>query len=378
MQIRIIYYKGKSDATFIRTLSYAEGFVQNGISVRLSFLLPPEQGWTMENNIGITQENLFEGCPLILKKFRPTVYFYSLCKLLRSIGKGDVLYFTLPFLNTIVAAFAKLRGAKFFMEFTELPYYKINPGLLRYITSTSQLLAAKLADFVCVISKGLADFYHHAGVSRIHVINMFVDIERFKDAQVDSNDFQQNLITYCGSVCNSKDGVDILIKSFVIVHEKHPEARLRIIGTTSEMAMKSLQNLVKFSGVEEYVEFTGRVPFQNIPQLLKNSGILALARPSSAQAQYGFPTKLGEYLCTARPVVITRTGEIDLFLKDGESCLFAKADDVNDFAEKLNWCFENYEDAVKIGQNGSKVACTSFSALIETKKVLEEIRKIVN
>lgn len=378
MQIRIVYYKGKSDATFIRTLGYAKGFVQNGASVRFSFLLPPEKGWSMENYNGIARDNLFEGCPLVLNRFRPTIYFFSLCKLLRSVRKGDILYFTLPFLNTIVAAFAKLKGAKFFMEFTEIPYYKIKPGLLRYITSSSQILAAKRADFICVISKGLANFYRHVGITRIHVINMFVDIERFKDVQVDLKDFQQNLITYCGSVSNSKDGVDILIKSFAIVHKKHPEARLRIVGSTSEAAMKSLQNLVKISGVEECVEFTGRVPFENIPQLLKNSGILALARPSSTQAQYGFPTKLGEYLCTSRPVVITRTGEIDHFLKDGESCLFAKADDINDFAEQLNWCFENYENATQIGRNGCNVACTNFSALIETKKVLMEIGRIVN
>lgn len=257
------------------------------------------------------------------------------------------------------------------MEFTEIPYYKIKPGLLRYITSTSQILAAKRADFICVISKGLADFYRHVGITRIHVINMFVDIERFKDVQVDSNDFQQNLITYCGSVSNSKDGVDILIKSFAIVHKKHPEARLRIVGSTSESAMKSLQNLVEISGVEECVEFTGRVPFDNIPQLLKNSGILALARPSSTQAQYGFPTKLGEYLCTSRPVVITRTGEIDHFLKDRESCVFAIPDDVDDFAEKLNWCLDNYEIAKQIGENGCRVACDNFSASIESQKVLD-------
>ena len=54
-----------------------------------------------------------------------------------------------------------------------------------------------------------------------------------------------------------------------------------------------------------------------MPKYLCNAKLLALARPDSIQAQGGFPTKLGEYLATGRPVVVTKVGEIPDYLEDG-------------------------------------------------------------
>lgn len=378
MHIRILYYKGKNDATFVRTLSYSKGFIQNGATVSISFLLPPEVGWNMDFRNGIKTEDLFIGCPSILKKFRVTTYLYSISKFLKSIKKNDILFFSLPYLNSLVAAKAKRKKARFFMEFTEIPYYKIKPGVLRLFQSKSQFYAAKRADFVCVISQGLSRYYQNKGIEKIYVINMFVDFDRFTANDDNETQYDPNLISYCGTVSNSKDGVDILIKSFALTHTTHPSARLNIIGSTSHEAMKTLHDLVQDLQVEGSVSFLGRVPYKSIPILLKQSGILALARPSSCQAEYGFPTKLGEYLCSTRPVVITRTGEIDHFLTDHESCVFAMPDNAVDFSEKLNWCLDNYPSATMIGKNGYYVAKTYFSAYLETKKIINILETSTN
>ena len=45
--------------------------------------------------------------------------------------------------------------------------------------------------------------------------------------------------------------------------------------------------------------------------------MLVLARPDNIQAKGGFPTKLGEYLATGNPVVVTKVGEIPNYLIDG-------------------------------------------------------------
>jgi len=371
MHIRIIYYKGKNDATFLRTLGFAKGFVSNGSDVRFTFLLPPEDNWHLDSSDNIVQENIFESCPSFFKRCRFAIYLYSICKTLFTLKRDELLFFTLPYFNVLLALASKAKKVHYFMEFTEYPYYKIVPGVLRYIQSTSQLIAAKYADFVCVISNGLREYYTKKGISRICVVNMFVDTKRFTSLNSELSIVNPELISYCGSVSNLKDGVDILIKSFHIVHQSHPFARLRIIGTASQELMNSLKELTLNLGIEDYVEFTGRVSYDSMPSLLYQSGILALARPSSIQAQYGFPTKLGEYLCTSRPVVVTRTGEIDHFLKDVDSCVFARPDDIEDFATKLNWCIENYQEATKIGRNGLKVALDCFSAENETKKVID-------
>ena len=102
--------------------------------------------------------------------------------------------------------------------------------------------------------------------------------------------------------------------------------------------------------------------------------MLALARPDRLQAQNGFPTKLGEYLATGKPVVVTRVGEIPLFIKHGENGYLADPTPES-FSKQLSWVADNYEQAKKTGQNGKKLAENEFSYFVQSKKVLEFMNK---
>lgn len=110
-----------------------------------------------------------------------------------------------------------------------------------------------------------------------------------------------------------------------------------------------------------------------MPQLLKNAEILALDRPDSLQAQCGFPTKLGEYLLTGNPVVVTKVGDIPRFLVHEESALLANQRDPQDFAEKIKWALDNPVLVRKIGETGEKIALREFNNVSETHKMIDVI-----
>ena len=135
-------------------------------------------------------------------------------------------------------------------------------------------------------------------------------------------------------------------------------------------------NLINNLGIKKSVVFTGIVSAAEMPQILKNAAVLALDRPESLQAQCGFPTKLGEYLLTENPVVVTKVGDIPLFLKDGETALIAEERDPQDFSSKLIWALQNAEEASKIGKAGALVAMREFNYLNETKKIIDVIKRL--
>ena len=134
--------------------------------------------------------------------------------------------------------------------------------------------------------------------------------------------------------------------------------------------MELIENL----GVKNSVIFTGIVSAAEIPQILKNATVLALDRPDSLQAQCGFPTKLGEYLLTENPVVVTKVGDIPLFLKDGETALLAEERNPHEFSSKLLWALEHPAEAIEIGKAGAQVAMREFNYLNETKKIIKAIQ----
>ncbi len=256
-----------------------------------------------------------------------------------------------------------------FYECTEIPFYgrkkTINSWLKEYVKKYLSLRATGML----VISKSLKNYFHNLGIENIAVINMFVDIDRFKNVEQKKS---EKYIAYCGWVSEYKDGVDVLIKAFNVFSKQHNEYKLYIIGDfISKNDEINLLNLVASLGLTDKIVFTGKVTPAIMPSYLCGAQMLALARPNNEQAKYGFPTKLGEYLATGNPVVVTRVGEIGDFLRDGVNCKMSEPDDPNSFAQSLSWVADNYNDAIKLGQGGKKLTEDVFSSKTQVLAAFE-------
>ena len=262
-----------------------------------------------------------------------------------------------------------------FYECTEVPFYGRKKTLSSWLKEIIKCFLAKRTTGMLVISKALADYFDKQGIGNIAIINMFVDTKRFDDVKYDTD---RKYIAYCGTISPFKDGVDCLIKAFASFHKSHPDYELKLIGRfENEEAEKNLKGLVKEYHLEQAVCFTGMINPGDMPRLLCSAQMLALARPDNEQARYGFPTKLGEYLVTGKPVVVTQVGEIGDFLKDGVNCRMSEPGNPKAFADCMSWVAENAEDAAKLGLAGKELTKSEFSSDKQSQKALEFINRIV-
>lgn len=305
--------------------------------------------------------------------FRRLTLFRYIHRFLNRLKEGDIVYtYSLSLLTKMCE---EVKGVRVFAERTEHPEATVAfPNPLLALSDAEIITTINHLSGLFVISNPLREYYENLGIdpSKIHVLNMTVDVERFKNIKKAA--CREKYIAYCGNVSNNKDGVDILIKSFALVCKKRPDIKLFIIGKTpSQTEASDNLRLIKSLGIEERIVFTGVVSSEQMPQLLKDAVVLALARPDNLQAKYGFPTKLGEYLLTENPVVVTSVGDIPLFLKDGVSALISEPSDVGMFAEKLLWALDNPGEASAVGKAGAAVAAEFFNSDIETKKLLSVI-----
>lgn len=231
-------------------------------------------------------------------------------------------------------------------------------------------------DIIFLMTNSLFEFYKKTKNSetKLFLIPMTVDSTRFRKSKPIFKN-KQFTITYVGLMNNKKDGVDILIKAFSIVNKKYPNTKLKLIGPKKPV-QDYLQQLkiIKNKNLEDKVEYLGEISRNKVPNLLLESDCLALARPKSIQAQYGFPTKLGEYLMTGKPVVVTSVGDITYYLKDNYNAFIAEPDNVQDFANKIINVINDKENAKKVGKNGKSIALSFF----DSKKQSENIVKILN
>lgn len=169
-------------------------------------------------------------------------------------------------------------------------------------------------------------------------------------------------IAYCGSMYTDKDGVPDLIEAFGLIANEYTDIQLYLIGDNSDVdKFKTVRSKINESKVKERIICTGHIERNKMPELLCNATILALCRPANIQAQGGFPTKLGEYLATAKPIVITDVGDHTKYLQDRKSAFIALPDNPVDFAAKIRECLINKKLACSVGNAGFQVALDQFN-----------------
>lgn len=351
-----------------RVLAYIKGFAELGNNVCVYFLISDtERTKEIISVPNVKVVSLWENDGYFARKSKKVSFFKNLFLFARKCQWGDVVFLfgIRDYMHLILGLLQ--RKTKVFFESTEHPFvFGLQKNKIRYLTYKHTL---KKLDGLFVISKSLYEYYSTVGVQidKIEIINMFVDTERFNNLEKTTS---EKFIAYCGAVSYDKDGANILIEAFSIFHKTHPEYKLKIIGKgVDSTTIDRLKDLAKSLSVEEDVIFTGPISPSEMPQMLYDASILALARPNNLQAQNGFPTKLGEYLATGNPVVVTKVGDIPLFVKHQENGFLS--DPIPEcFAEQLTFVADNYSMAKEVGERGRKLAFTEFSYKTQTAKAL--------
>lgn len=350
-----------------RLIAFLRGFDAQGQAAHVYFLWPDEKRSKVSESFrNITVHYMWSDNGSNNRYLRFLGGLFNFRRFLKLLKHGDSVFVMGS--SMFVSGLVKKEGLKVYQERTEHPeIVKESPSFIQKIYLAS---CPKMAGMF-VISTKLKETYERLGAKNVHIVNVVVDSSRFAGLKKTTD---EKYIAYCGTASNNKDGVDDLIKAFVIVAKTHPDVKLKIMGKapTKDDEFGNLK-LVEQMGVKDKVEFTGVIPSSAMPQMLKNATIVALARPDSLQAQCGFPTKLGEYLLSANPVVVTRVGDIPMFLKDKETALLAQERNPEDFASKILWALEHPQEAEAIGLRGAEVALKEFNYLTESKKIIDVI-----
>lgn len=360
-----------------RMLAYIKGLSELNVDTTVMFFFPNENRSMIQQKYPhVTFQYMWAKDRPCGRAFRGIRYVKYIFQVFRQLKKGDNVY--LYNMEDVMAILLWKKGIKIYAERGEHPQiYPLGspiyrPSLKRYFKQISRI------DGLFVISQALKRYYVENGMpeEKVHVINIIVDPSRFDNITEDGH--HEDYIAYCGTASNNKDGVDELIKAFAITCKTHTNVKLYIIGKTPSKndESKNLQ-LIDQLGIKDKIVFTGIVKAKEMPALLTKAKVLALDRPDNIQAKYGFPTKLGEYLLTKKPVVITRVGDIPLFLRDNYNAFIARPEDSTDFAKKLNYVLDNYQEALEVGTRGFDLALQEFNYLTETRKMVGHIANIL-
>lgn len=124
-------------------------------------------------------------------------------------------------------------------------------------------------------------------------------------------------------------GVPLLLEAFAALRERHPEARLKIVGDGPARADCEARALAL--GLTERAEFLGYRAMDEVPALLDAADLLVL--PSFAE---GLPVVLMEALAARIPVIASRVAGVQELVEDGETGYAIPAGDLESLIARMD------------------------------------------
>lgn len=175
------------------------------------------------------------------------------------------------------------------------------------------------------------------------------------------------ILGYVG-VMGSQDGVDYLIRALDCLVHRLGRTQVRLVLVGSGSSVPELRHLVTDLNLDRYVTFTGKVPFAEVPAYIAGFDICCTPDPRNAYNDSCTTIKTMEYMALGKPVVCFETTENMKTAR--EAALYAKDNDIEEYAEKLNQLVGDPTTRVKLGELGRRRILNELSWLHQAQRLI--------
>lgn len=228
----------------------------------------------------------------------------------------------------------------------------------KVITATSEFLADATMRFLADKSRG------------IKVIPFGVDVDFFKRIDKRPANPEPLNISFIKHL-KVKYGPDILIKAFASL--KPAESGLKLIMAGEGEMEGELKALVNSSGINDSVEFTGRLTMNEVRDVLERTDIFV--QPSVYQSE-SFGVAAVEAQTMEIPVIATRVGGVPEVVKDGVTGFLVDAGNIDALASKMATLAAEPALRLKLGEAGREYVLQKYDWR-ENAKMMEEVYREV-
>ncbi len=215
-------------------------------------------------------------------------------------------------------------------------------------------LTFALADTVIATNESYREIALTRGRKRpedVFVVRSGPDLSRFQPVPVNEvyKRQKQYLVGYVG-VMGEPEGIDYLLESIrhIIYDQKRQDIHFMLIG--SGPMFKQLQNLTVQLGIEEFVEFTGRVSDEELLARLSSCDVCVNPDKKMTYNDKSTMNKIMEYMAMGKPIVQFDLIEGRRSAEDASA--YAKGNDAIDFADKILELLANPERRTQMGAIG--------------------------
>jgi glycosyltransferase involved in cell wall biosynthesis len=166
--------------------------------------------------------------------------------------------------------------------------------------------------------------------------------------------------------------IKFIFDAMNVVWQQIPDCKLVLTGWSQEdrRAGGIYSELIKRS-ISDRVELLGYLPRAELLRQYQRSWALLIPLFQDLRSQARFPTKIGEYLISSRPVITTWVGEISEYFQDGINAYVCEPDNPAIFGFEIIKALKDPEEAKNVGQQGVITAQKCFDYRLFSKDIYD-------
>jgi len=282
-----------------------------------------------------------------------------------------------PDLFFLIGGFFKLLGKKFLFD-----HHDISPelyeakfgrrGLFHRVLLKLEYLTFRTADIAIATNESYRKIALERGrmaSARVFVVRSGPSLDRMRILPADERLKlgRRYLVGYVG-VLGKQEGIDCLLRAarYIVRDLERQEVHFGIVGGGT--SLRELQALARRLCIDEHVTFTGRVPDRDMLAMLNTADVCVNPDVPSELNDKSTMNKVMEYMALGKAIV-----QFDLcegrYTAQGAS-LYARHNDIADFAEKILELLDNPERRAQMGELGRHRVVNELEWRHEVPKLL--------
>jgi len=175
--------------------------------------------------------------------------------------------------------------------------YSLNSNILSGITVITESMYNYLKEKNLVNSR-LPIAFWSSGVNKSIFIPMHNN--SFKDLKKSDKSL---IVTYHGSLSKSRGILNLIKAVDLLIEEGFDNIKLLLVGNGKDEDY--FKEKVLRLGIDDYVIFTGLIPYNEVPTVISIADLAVIPFPKSEFWEYQSPMKIFEYLAMGIPIIAT-------------------------------------------------------------------------
>ena len=248
----------------------------------------------------------------------------------------------------------------------------MNPYYREHIRSIMR--KNKKCDGIIAISRLLEDHYSSQNVKVIRIPTILDKetvlprLDRIEDRPV--------RIVFAGSLGNGKELLQPIISGIQADKCFKKKIVVDIYGPTYEQLLSNIGgNIDLLKKVSDSVFIHGRIPQRDVEAVLREADYSIFIRPNRQSSNAGFPTKLAESMMVGTPVITNATGDISLYIDDGENGFVIDKPEENEVVNVFKRIIKMDNEA---HSNMRKVARVTAEKAFDYRTYIKDVNNLIN